>query len=622
MTSAPADPTTLLSLARQDMATGQLAAAEAKCLQVLNAHHHHPEALEVLGQVLYAQGRHEDAVRIFNALTLMQPTVAEHWSNLGTALRPTQRYDQALAAFDRALRLSPPTAALLYNLGVLQMERGDYNAAYLALRDAAKLAPRDATIRWGFAQCCYDLINVEEARTALEDWQGLEGLTPEITVRLASLLVMLGEAQRAQPAIDRLMTNPPQRGAAAVALASMLERLHRLDEARALVARIEANDPGLNTDPEKLLLSAVLAERAGQRETALGYAQSALETKRESVHRYHYLFPLARIHDALGHYEEAFAAAKEAHRAQIEFLEKAMGKSAQAESRVLARTAENCDPGDVARWQGDGPGTQESPVFIVGFPRSGTTLLEQVLDAHPLLQSMDEQPFLRRGMGDVAERDIHYPTGLGQLTAQDLDAIRARYWERVSKRVRLRPGQRLVDKNPLNLLQVPLMKRLFPNARVIVAIRHPCDVLLSCFLQDFRSPELALLCRDLETLATTYSRAFEFWYTQLPLLRPNSYELRYEQLTEDFPAEVRKLAAFLELPWDEAMLAPGEHARTKGFISTPSYSQVLQPVTNRSVGRWKNYESHFKEILPMLTPWLARWGYSDLACQCRGVSPN
>lgn len=609
MMATASDPEMLLESARQDLAGGALSAAEAKCLQVLGAHHHHPDALQLLGRVLHSQGRHADAVRVFNALTLMQPTVAEHWSNLGTALRSTQQYDNAIAAFDRALRLGPPSATLLYNLGVLQMERCDYNAAYLALRDAAKLAPRDATIRWGFAQCCYDLINVEEARGALEDWQNLEGLTVEITVRIVSLLVMLGESRRAASAIEKLVASPPQRGAAAVGLASILERLHRLDEARALLACIEANDPALNTDPEKLLLSAVLAERTGDREAALGYLRSALENKREFTHRYHYLFPLARIHDALGHYEEAFAAAEEAHRSQIAFLEQAMGRSAQAESRILARAATNCDPEDVARWQGDGPGMQESPIFIVGFPRSGTTLLEQVLDAHPLLQSMDEQPFLRRGLEDVAERGIRYPTELGKLTAQDLDAIRARYWERVRKRVPLLPGQRLVDKNPLNLLQVPLLQRLFPNSRVVVAIRHPCDVLLSCFLQDFRSPELSLLCRDLPALAATYSRAFEFWYTHQSLLHPNSYELYYEELTADFATQVRNLAGFLQLPWDEAMLAPGEHARSKGFISTPSYSQVLQPVTTRSVGRWQHYESHFAPVLPILAPWLARWGY-------------
>jgi hypothetical protein len=157
---------------------------------------------------------------------------------------------------------------------------------------------------------------------------------------------------------------------------------------------------------------------------------------------------------------------------------------------------------------------------------------------------------------------------------------------------------------------LPMIRRLFPNARIILAIRHPCDVLLSCFLQDFRAPELALLCRDLTTMANAYCRIFEFWYSQWPLLRPFSYELRYEQFTSNFATEVRNLAEFLQLPWHEAMLAPGEHALDKGFISTPSYSQVLEPVNSKSVGRWQHYERHFGAQLPVLMPWIERWGYS------------
>jgi tetratricopeptide (TPR) repeat protein len=608
--SSPSDLEVLLELARQDLAGGRLAAAEAKCLQVLGVHGRHPGALGVLGQVLYSQERHEDAVRVFNALALMEPAVAAHWQNLATALRPTKRHAEALAAFERALKLGPPSAALLYNLGVLQMDRYDFGAAYLALRDAVALAPADGTIRWAFAQCCYDLVRLEEALAALEDWQKLEGLTLEITVRIALLLVMLGSVQKALPAIQRLLANPPQDGRPALGLASILERLHRLDEARAIMRSLDLNDRSLDTDPERLLMSAVLAGRAGQHEEACQHLSSALANHQQFIYRHHLLYPLAKVHDALGRYEEAYAAAEEAHRSQLEFFKVVLGRSPYDAPPMLSRTANGCDPDDIAAWGSVGPAMEHSPVFIVGFPRSGTTLLEQVLDSHPQLKSMDEQPFLLKAVGEVTDRDIRYPRELGKLTAQALDDIRANYWDRARKKAGLLPGQRLVDKYPLNMTLLPLIRRLFPNSRIILAIRHPCDTLVSCFLQDFRAPELALLCRDLPALAEAYSRAFEFWYSQWPLLHPYSYELRYEQLTADFATEVRKLAAFLQLPWDEAMLAPGEHARAKGFISTPSYSQVIEPVNSRSVGRWKHYERHFKDVLPILMPWIERWGYS------------
>ena len=607
--SSPSESELLIAHARQDMASGQLAAAQAKCLQALGIHHHHPGALEVLGEILCAQGRHEDAVRVFNALTVMQPTVAGHWQNLGTVLRPTRRYALSLAAFEHALNLGPPSAGLLYNLGVLQMDRCDYRAAYVALRDAVALSPADATIRWAFAQCCYDAARLDEALAALEDWQTLEGLNAEAIVLITLLLVMMGAMNQAQPAVERLLADPPLKGRPALGFASILERLHRLDEARAVMREVDLNHRRLDGKAEMLLMSAVLADRAGMHEEACRLLTLALKGHTEFAHRYTLLFPLAKNLDALGRYDEAYAAAEEAHRSQLAFLELAMGKSPDQESSISTLTAISSDPDDIATWDDGAPAVDDSPIFIVGFPRSGTTLLEQVLDAHPRLQSMDEQPFLLRALREIGDQGVLYPAGLGRLSGQALDEVRAQYWQRVRQRVQLLPGQRLVDKNPLNMLLLPLIRRIFPKTHLVLVIRHPCDTVLSCFLQQFRSPGLALACRDLPTLSAAYSRAFGYWYSQWPLLHPLSYELQYEQLTLNFEREVRGLCAFLQVPCQEAMLAPAEHARARGFISTPSYAQVTLPVSGRSVGRWRRYEPHFRESLDVLMPWIERWGY-------------
>lgn len=604
------DHEVLVALARQDLAADQLGGAQEKCLRVLDRHKHHPGALEVLGTVLGSQGRYEEAVRVFNALTLMQPAVAIHWQNLGTALRPTGRPAESLAAFERALRLGPPTAGLLYNLGALQMDRLDYQAAHLALRDAAALAPRDARIRWTYAQCCYDIGHRQEAVTALEDWETLEGLSVEITVSIALLLVTSGAAHLAQPAVQRLIANPPASGRAVVGYALLLERLHRLEDANVVMEQLARENKGLGADSEGLAMSALLADRAGRHEEAHRQLTLALAKPRQFEHRYNLLFPLAKACDALGRYEDAYAAAEEAHRSQLAFLERATGRASAEHSQLWALTANACKPDDVALWQTAANDGENSPIFVVGFPRSGTTLLEQVLDAHPLLQSMDEQPFLLRSVARVTERGIPYPTGLGQLTGGDLKDIRAQYWEGMRKRAPLASDRRLVDKNPMNMVLLPIIRRLFPDAPIILVIRHPCDTVLSCFLQHFPS-DLALLGRDLTALARSYSRAFGFWDSQSSLLQPTTLELKYEQLTTDFATEVDRLCAFLQLPRHEAMLAPGEHARAKGFISTPSYAQVLEPISNRSVGRWKHYERHFgRQALAFLTPWIRRWGYS------------
>src|SRR6202007_1487554 len=128
-----------------------------------------------------------------------------------------------------------------------------------------------------------------------------------------------------------------------------------------------------------------------------------------------------------------------------------------------------------------------------------------------------------------------------------------------------------------------------PNAKIILAIRHPCDVILSCFMQHFRAPDFALLCKDIPALAAAYRKTFDFWYAQKAMLQADVLELRYEDLVNDFQLNVRRVLDFLGLPWDEAVLSPATRAQDKRFISTPSYSQVIQPINDRSVGRWRNY---------------------------------
>lgn len=607
--SLSSDPTTLLDLARADLAGGRIADAQEKCLRVLSTHQHHPGALDVLGRVLHCQGRYEEAVRVFNSLTLIQPTVGMHWQNLGTVLRPAGRQAQSLAAFERALRLGPPTAGLLYNLGALQMDRLDYPAAQLALRDAVALAPRDARFRCTYAQCCYDMGQRQEAVTALEGWEALEGLNAEITVSIALLLLSAGATHLAQRAVQQLTANPPATGRAAVGFAFLLDRLHRLDEARAVMQQLESDAGNLNAELERLAMCAVLAARDGRHGEAHRLLTTALQQQPQFVHRFNLLYPLAQACDALGRYEEAYTAAAEAHRSQLAFLKRVTGRASEEASQLWALTAKGCKSADTALWDSAASATEDTPIFIVGFPRSGTTLLEQVLDAHPLLQSMDEQPFLLQAVTRVTQLGIAYPDELGKLSGSDLTAIRAQYWNSVRERAPLAANRRLVDKNPLNMVLLPIIRRLFPNAPIILVIRHPCDTVLSFFLQDFRS-DLALLARDLTSLARSFSRAFGFWYAQCSLLRPNTHELQYEQLAANFVIELDRLCAFLQLPPHEAMLAPAAHARAKGFISTPSYAQVVEPVSSRSVGRWKNYESHFYgDALDLLKPWITRWGY-------------
>ncbi|HYL02100.1 MAG TPA: sulfotransferase [Steroidobacteraceae bacterium] len=606
------DTDRLAELAARDLQEHRIAAAEAKCLRALSADRQHRGALNVLGMVLHAQGRHEDAVRVFHALTQFEPNDAGHWANLGTALRPTRRYDAALQAFDRAVELGGVTADLLYSVGTLHVDRSDYTSACEMFRRAVALAPADAGLRLAHAQCCFDAMRPEEALETLAGWQHFTGLTPEVVAGIAHLLVTMGGTRHAEPALRRALDDAQRGGPISLRLVRVLERTNRLAEARETLERVKARPETDRNDADLLLTEATLAQRVDKHADACRLFAAILQHHDDFLRRFHVLFPLAKSLDALARYAEAYATLEEAHRSQVAFITTALGRQETEESPAIELARLGCDPPDVATWQNSGaPGVGDSPIFIVAFPRSGTTLLEQILDAHPALMSMDETPYLKRALEDARGFGIRYPAELGRLSDQQLQRIREHYWREVRTRIELRPGQRLVDKNPLNMMRLPLIRRLFPHARVVLAVRHPCDTLLSCFQQQFRAPDLALICRNLPTLAHNFRTAFDFWYSQLPLLgAAGTLELRYETLVADFSAEVHRLADFLLLPWHDSLLAPGEHARAKGYISTPSYSQVVEPINSRSIDRWKHYQAHFTQALPTLMPYVERWGYT------------
>jgi Flp pilus assembly protein TadD len=589
---------------------GDRAAAEARCRETLALMPGHRDAQVLLGLVLNFEARYGEAEEIFAALALQEPHESAHWMNLGTARRGAKRFDEALRAYNRAAEFGAASAEFYLEVGLTHLDRCDFEAARAVLAHAATLAPQHAEIRFRHAQACYECLRTEEASRLLEGWEELPDLTSELAANIGFLLMNLGEAARAQLALHQAALDPAPDPSVTLTLVQTLERTNRLAEARALFDPL-AHDPRANSLGNDLLLTeAQLAERESKHESARRLLEQALQQVGDFHLRHYQLFRLAKCLDALHLHEEAFDALLEAHRSQAAHLAMTAPAVALRGGPVMAMTQFGCDAADVASWDDShAPSWGESPVFIVAFPRSGTTLLELTLDAHPLLKSMDEQPFLQSALQELHGPGVQYPSELGRLSSEQLDRVRASYWKRVNTKMRIEPGQRLIDKNPLNILRLPVIRRLFPNAHILFAVRHPCDVLLSCYMQHFRSPDFAKLCSDLGTLALGYRRALDFWYQQFELLAPAVREVRYESFVANFETEIHAISDFLKLSWDERLLAPATHALSKGYISTPSYAQVVQPVHQSSIGRWRAYERYFAPILPLLRPYLDRWGY-------------
>lgn len=597
-----------LKSAEQALIGGDIITAELLCKNVLQQQPATIRARSVLALARDALGHHDEAAQMFEQLAELQPGRVGHLINWGNALRAARHFDDALHVFMRAARAGCNDANFYYNVGLLHVDRNDFESARQVLAQAFSLTPNDLQIRYHYASVCYQRLQNDTALDVLHDWQECRGGSHDLIAQIAGLLMNLGNAHGARQALDMLPQKADLSTSTRLTLAGIYERTNQLELARAQLARIVPGQKDQKQIADMLCCEARMAQREGNHAKACELLNQVLNNVSEFALRHFQLFDLAKSQDALGQYDAAFATLQEAHQSQVEYLRWSAPDATMRGIPAMTITRHGCDPADIERWRDDNaPGVEDSPVFIVGFPRSGTTLLEQALDAHPLLHSMDEQPFLQHALEGLLAEGACYPENMAQLSALSLQRIRQRYWQAVARRVQLNKGERLLDKNPLNILRLPVIKRVFPNARIILATRHPCDVVLSCYSQQFRAPDFALLCSDLPHLAEGYRRTFDFWYQQQTLLQCAVFEISYERLVSEFENRMKELLLFLNLEWYPQVGAPAEHARSKGYISTPSYSQVVQPVNSRAVGRWRRYEKYLTPLLPMFQPYIDRW---------------
>lgn len=592
------------------LAEGKHEAAAAFAQRALQKYPGSADLYQLLAVACFQQGRDAEALEAYRTLTTLQPKVARHWQDLATAARAAGQTSLARDAYNTALSLGADTADLHWNYALLLWDASEIPLAYAHLERAYAQQPLDAGIALSFAQLSADTIRLDAARSALGSWRQWQDMSEQELGPLSGLALKLGEVDEAEAILRLALTLNPDDARSQVRLAGLFERSNRLDEAASALQAAATASLDEETDFERRATQARLLQRQSASPEALELIESLLTETTSDTSLADLYFMQAKGLEALKRYPETLTALEAAHAAQLRQVATFTPK-AVSEPAALKIADFDASAADIARWRQQ-PGATEplDPLFVVGFPRSGTTLLEQMLDAHQNLRSMDEQPFLPQTIGDMQAFGVRYPEELAALSAPQLQQVREAYWARVHSKVQVPAGTRLVDKNPLNMLRLPAIQRLFPEARIILVIRHPFDVLLSCYMQNFRAPEFAVLCQSLQSLAEGYDKAFSFWYRQQALLKSQVFELRYESMVADIPGTARALCDFAGLPWDERMLDPTGHAQQKGYISTPSYTQVVKPVSRGAVNRWRAYEQQFQPLVPLLKPHLDRWGYS------------
>ena len=393
-------------------------------------------------------------------------------------------------------------------------------------------------------------------------------------------------------------------------LCQALERSNRIDEFE--LALVDAREKCPGEYPALQLREAELLKRKKDYAAARTHLESSAWRGADAETQEAAAYLLCDLCDRLDDPDEAFGYAAEANRIC------AAGLSAQrtdrgAYFRLIEELSAAFTPERVETWpERNGGDDSAYPVFLVGFPRSGTTLLNTILHSHADISTTEEMPTvfaLETAMREMTGGSLH---DLAALDAEQIESLRQVYFDELDKFLDAgdRP-KRVVDKLPLNLVQAGLIYRVFPEARFIFAQRHPCDAVLSCHMRAFKMNEGMVNCLDLGSAARLYDAVMQLWTQYQDILPLHVHTVKYESLIRDFDGTVSACLDFLGMDWDESVRDYVETAKRSKQIITPSYDQVTQGLYTGASGRWQRYRQHLEPVLPVLLPWAERMGYAE-----------
>ncbi|MEQ8229662.1 MAG: tetratricopeptide repeat protein [Rhodospirillales bacterium] len=615
----------LLSLAR--LRQDKSAAATDSLKQLTDLAPGSAEAHDLYGCALRQSGRINAAIRHFQRALEIEPDAAHVHYNLGNAYRDDRQVSQAAAHYKRATELDPDNLNAHFNLGqayfnqremvkasaafeyVVQRAPQDLEALTLLARtalqakqfmlsrkaceDALRLAPDNTDLRLLHAQVTAQLGDLE---SAVESYAQLLKTHPDNTELLCAQGAVLraqGDAEGALKnylkAVDIEPDSPDHRAK----LGRLLEGMNRLDDAwKAITPALDA-DPG---HPAVNLVAARLERRTGDHEKALARLNGldagtlAASAAQGEIH-----FERGFLYDQQGRPGDAIENFEHGNAFLAQDKQSAEIFRTQSEE-YLKRLRQAFDsPGAKPASKSTDQNAGAEPTFLVGFPWTGTTFLDRVMDAHPAIQVLEKSETLSAVRNHLLAQSAAFPADLFDVPDGVLEEMRQAYFHAVDQAITRDSSALLVDKLPLNILNAGLLHRLFPNAKFILALRHPCDVCLSSFMQPFDLNSGTVHFTRLEDTVRFYEDVMGLWQTQCETLNLKVHQIRDEDLAAGFAPAARGLLEFLGVSW-------------KGPLPASDFTKA-QDTGADVLGRWRTYELHMAPYLSRLRPFIERFGY-------------
>ena len=596
----------ILNLAIQNHQNNNYAEASKLYEKILQVNPEHFDSNFYFGTLCAQNSNFKKASELLNKAIEINPSIPDLHNNLGLIFRELGELEKASKSINKAIKINPSYAVAHSNLGLIHKDLGQLEKAKNCFEKSIEINPKNEDPYNNLGLVYLDLDEIENAEKNFKKSIEINSKHVQAFVNLGNLFKNLSDIEKAEMYYEDAISINPKYFEAYNNLMDLLERTNQNEKLNKAIIKAELQ---FKQNPiVKLFYGQYLYKTQKYSEAIENLEKIKFDKNQLNRERLRSLI-LAKSYDQIKNFEKAFNYFAKTN--EINLINKDSHIDKNKTLKIIEKRANFFANPDIKNWPIQKKlKLNENPIFLIGFPRSGTTLLDTILRSHPSVEVIEEEPILGNFISSLNKTINENFNNLKNIEENKIKEIRKIYFSNRDKFIKNKDNKKIyIDKMPLNIIHVGEIFRIFPDAKFIVSLRHPCDCVISCFMQSFKLNNAMANFLNIEDAANLYNHVMKLWDKYNAVLSIKFHVVKYENIVSNFDKSVKEIMNFLDLPWSDNVFKFYETAKNRDLISTPSYDQVNKPIYTNSIGRWKNYDKHFTKILPILEPWIKKYNY-------------
>jgi len=555
----------------------------------------------------HKENNFKSAEKNYKKILIEQPNHFNTLYLLGTLNFQIQKFSEAKKSFEQAISIKPNHAELCNNFGATLISIGEHERAKEYLQRAINILPKYAQAHNNLGSAFKELKDYVKSIYFFEKAIHIQPNLIDPYINLGIVFKELGDFNKAILYFQKTIKINPQN---IKAHQNLMESYENLNKEKDLIQAIINAKKLIGDNPVIRLYESVILYNSNKFVEAKDLLEKISFDDADLKNESKRIITLANSCDRLGDNEKAYNYFVEANNLFLN-LRKVNLFDKNKYIKIIKDRVDFFTKSNIQKWNKlKLSNEKQDPIFLVGFPRSGTTLLDTILRSHPLIEVVEEKPIINQLVDSLNKLSNKGLKNLEKINEIQVEKLRKIYFDSFDTQIKNKNKSKIyIDKLPLNIVYAGEIIRIFPNAKFIVLIRHPYDCVFSCFMQNFELNDAMANFSNLGDAARLYDYVMSLWMQYLSIFKINYCEVKYENLIKDFKPTVSSVLKFLNLPWDNSVAAYTKTAKERDNIATPSYNQVIKPLYSHASGRWKRYEKQMSNTDIFLKKWLEKYNY-------------